>query len=322
MVILPDVSRTDGVAHNLCQRIKTDLPILLISRQENLNLNPEVFSLKGKKYVIVDYLELGWDWDREETLIVGKNTGRFRDACQSDSWMELDAFVRENPPVLYFKRELLAKDKTDTIIPIEYPNWQPEHQPQSFEEFNNRPIYLFHYWGRSHEGRLMAHGELWKHAAKNGYSVCDNVYYINNFLAEETNPKKIITLWIPHYARIEISELLKVNALSKLSLSLPGAGVKCFRSTGESLVNSVMILPEDDLAYSHDFIDGVNCVKFPLTSIDGIKKEWPIMKAAELALEFPYVLYNIYNEGLKAAKWYQVDNYVPNYLELNINKWK
>lgn len=319
MVITADTQRTDGVIHSLCQRINTTVPILLISRSEQLSFNEEILSLKGKDYVIVDVIENGWNWDRKNTLIVGHNVNEFKGDCQNDAWDRLDEFVRENPPKMYFKRELLKKDVAKRIKPIEFPNWQPLSEPQTKEEFNARPIVLFNYWGRSHEARLMVHGELWKHAARHGYSVCDNVYYINRFFAEDDNPKKIITLWIPHYQRIDIKELLKINALSKLSLSLPGCGVKCFRSTGESFTNSVLVLPEDNLAYSHDLVDGENCIKFLLTSINGIDKEWEVMKAVENALQFPEILYNIYLKGLKAAEWYQVDNYTKKYLEPLIN---
>ncbi len=317
-IILPNIHRTDGVANNLCQRINTDLPILLLSMQDDFSLNPEVLTLAGKKYIIIDYIENGWNWNREETLIVGDNTFNF-DSCKGEGWKLLHEFVRDNPPALYLKRELLYKDWCDTIKPIEYPNFQPEYLPQTREEFNGRPISMLWFWGRSHEARLMLQGEIWKNAARKGYAVCDNIFQFNHFMEEETNPNKWITLHIPHYSRIPITELLKINGLSKLSVSLPGAGVKCFRSTGESIVNSVCIFPEDELAYSYDFVNGQNCIIFPIKSVDGISEEWDVCGAIEKALRLPN-LYEIYLESLKVASWYRVDNYVKNYLEKLINK--
>lgn len=319
MVITADKHRVDVPALEILRKVNTDIPILLISRSEELDFNEEIFSLVGKKYVIADYIEIAWNWDRKETLIIGKNTENFPDVCKSDSWLKLDKFIKENEPYLYFKRELLEKDKTDKILPIEYVNWQPEYPEQTKEEYLSRPIESFHFWGRSHEARLIYHGEVWKNAAKRGYAVCDNIYYFNHFINEETNPRKWLSFWMPHYSRIDIRDILKINGMAKVSVSLPGAGVKCFRSTGESLVNSVMCLPEDNLAYSYPLIDGQNCIKFILSSIDGISKEWKIIECIENALRFPEVLYEIYKKGLKAAKWYQVDNYTQNYLAKHIN---
>lgn len=315
MIVLPDISRTDGTAHNLCQRIKTDVPILLISMNEKLNLNEEVFRLKGKKYIVIDYVENGWNWDRQSSFILGRMDPN---VYKDEGWSRLNEFIADNKPYLYFKRELLESDNQQNIYPIEYPNWQPVYETQSKEEFNSRRISVMNYWGRSHEARLMLHGEIWKHAARKGYAVCDNLYYYNNFMNEETNPNIWLTFWIPHYNRIDISQILNVNGMSKLSVSLPGCGVKCFRSTGESIVNSVAVMPEDNLAYSYPFIHNVNCIKFPIESVDGISKEWKVCEAIEEALRNPN-LYDIYLESLKAAKWYQVDNYVS-HLESLINK--
>lgn len=315
MIILPDTTRTDGSAHFLCQRIKTEFPILLLSRVEELNFNEEVLSLEGKKFVIIDFIENGWNWDREETLIVGQNTGRF---FKSEGWGRLNEFLGRNRAALYLKRELLAKDVAPNLLPIEYPNFQPRYETQSKEDFDNRKISVMYYWGRSHEARLMLHGEIWKNAAKKGYAVCDNLQHFNNFIAEESNKNIWLSFWIPHYSRIGISQILNLNGCSKLSVSLPGAGIKCFRSTGESIVNSVMVMPEDNLAYSHPFIHNFNCIKFPIDSVDGITKEWPVIEAIETALQNPN-LYDIYLNSLLVADWYRVDNYVS-HLEGLINR--
>ncbi len=318
MIILPDTSRTDGVAHNFLSKINTSLPVLLLSRQEKIEtLNEEVFSLKGKSYIIIDYIENGWNVDFPDTLIVGKNIDKFT-FLEGENWKRLSDFIADNPPQLYFKRELLEKDRTETILPIEYPNWQPDFPLHTKKEFNNRPISAFNYWGRSHEGRLSLHGNIWKHASKYGYSVCDNIFQFNDFMHHEREAKKLVSLHMPHYSRIDISELMKINSMSKLSISLPGCGIKCFRSTGESIVNSICVLPEDELAYSYPFIDGKNCIKFKRPSVDGVSIEWDVMGTVEKALQLPE-LYDIYLESKKIADFYRLDNYIP-YLEKIINK--
>lgn len=88
MVITPDLSRSDGVANRLCEMINTTIPILLISRVEEINFNEQVLSLEGKEYVIVDFIEAGWDVEMTDTLIVGKNTDQFK-FLYGDGWVKL-----------------------------------------------------------------------------------------------------------------------------------------------------------------------------------------------------------------------------------------
>lgn len=316
MVITADKNTTDGVMHKVCNMIDTDIPIVLLSRVDELNFNEEILSLKDKKFVVVDVIEMGWDVPILDTLIVGTDQASF---MKGEGWERLSEFLNKNNPSLYFKRELLNKDVTDTVKPIEYPNWQPEYPAQTKEQFDSRPISVMNYWGRSHEARLMLHGEIWKNAARKGYAVCDNVFLFNQFMAEEANPNKWLSFWMPHYNRLPIEEVLAVNGMSKLSISLPGAGIKCFRSTGESIVNSVMVMPDDGLAYSHPFVHKQNCIKFWAKSVDGISKEWDVVGTIETGLKY-YDLYEIYLESLKAANWYRIDNYVKNYLKPLIDK--
>ena len=318
MIITADTQRCDTPALEMLRRVNTDVPILLISRSEELNFNEEILSLAGKKYVVADFIEAGWNAELTETLIVGENTHDF-DYTQKGGWSRLHDFMVENKPALYFKRELLAKDKTETILPIEYPNWQADYHLQLREDFEKRPIAALNYWGRSHEARLLLQGDIWRYAAKKGGAVCDNIYHLNGFLQHDTNPLKFVTLNIEHYSRIDISEIMKVNQMSKLSISIFGCGRKCFRNTGESIVNSICVLPEDELAYSYPFEHNKNCIKFSINNdVTGLQNEWDVMGAVEKALQNPN-LYDIYLESKKIADWYRIDNYTKNYLNPLIN---
>lgn len=309
MVINADKNRSDGSAWQFLASANLPYPVLLISRSENLDFNEEVLSLAGKPFLVFDFIENGWDDKSTETLVVGQNTAQFGHICQN-GWGRLHDFLSQNIALKYFKRELLKKDKTDWLLPVEYPNWNNPYPMQSRLEFEARPISVFNYWGRSHEARVQLHGEIWKNASNGGYSVCDNMYYFNEFMKEEKG-SKWISLWIPHYGRTDISHLLAINGQSKLCMSLPGAGIKCFRSTGEAIVNSVMVCKEDNLAWSYPFVAGENCVKF-LEFGDEVE----IIEDALRNLD----LYKIYFEGLKAADWYRSDNYINNYLLKEINR--
>jgi hypothetical protein len=308
-IIVPDRNgATDGSAHNFLQMLDVSMPILLLTAFPEMELGDAIYQLKGKKYALVCYAEYGWDWDRKVTHIWGQNTDQFYPKFSNGHYRKLDDFIRDNPPAVIFKRELLLKDFKDNIYPIEFPNWQQEYPTQTKEEFNNRPISVFNYWGRSHEARLLFHGDIWINAAYMGAAVCDNVYYFNQFMAEERNPNKWVTFNIPHYARIDIKELLKINGLSKLSVSLPGAGVKCFRTTGESPVNSVMVMPKDNLAYTYSFLGGDNCIDFEVFDYRAIAAPWKIIEAINEGLANPN-LYDIYLRGVETANRYRIEPY-------------
>lgn len=318
MIVIPDIKgRGDGPAQRLMQMLDVDIPILLVSRVDDLEFSDAVLKLQGEKYILVDYIENGWNWDRKDTFIVGRNWHKFKDFT-GNGWYKLNEFVKNNQPWLYFKRELLQKDATDWLLPCEYPNWQEPWPQETREQFEARPIDVFNYWGRSHEARLMFHGEIWKHAARKGYTVCDNPYQFNAFMERENGKNKWVSFHMPWYARFDMKEILKVNNAAKLSISLPGAGVKCFRSTGESLVNSIVMLPEDNLAYSYPLVHGTNCIKFDTPSIDGMSQEWRICNAIDHTLH-TVDLYPIYCAGLKAADFYRAANYVK-YLKGIIEK--
>lgn len=318
-IIVPDKNgSTDGTAHNFLQMLDVSMPILLLTAFPEMQLGDSIDYLKGKKYALICYAEYGWDWVRNKTHIWGKNTDEFYPKFQTDDYKRLDDFIKENPPAVVFKRELIKSDSKDNIYPIEFPNWQSEYPVSSKEEFNSRPISVFNYWGRSHEARLLFHADIWRNAAINGASVCDNVFYFNNFMAEERNPNKWVTFNIPHYSRIDIRELLKINGLSKLSVSLPGAGIKCFRTTGESPVNSAMVMPEDNLAYTYEFVDQESCIKFKADDPKGVDIKWDIIDTINKTLVNEN-LYDIYLEGVQIANKYRIENY-KKHIENIINK--
>lgn len=311
MVIVADKNgKTDGAAHQFLCQINSPLPIVLISRAEGFVFNETLNSLFGKPYLLCDYIEYGWQWQQDKNIEWGKNRNEF-DFLHGDEWGKLEDFLVNNPPTLSFIRELLLSNVKENVLPIEYPGWSSPTPINTKDEFYYRPIDLFFYWGRSHEKRVQTHGDIWKGASKHGYSVCDNVYYYTDFMKEERG-KKVVTLNIPHYGRIEIAALMAINGGSKLSLSLPGAGVKCFRSTGESPINSVMLCEADNLAWTYPFVNMQNCINIP-----------PDANIPDFINDIPHWsdLYDIYLEGVATADKYRAANYINNYILPTINKF-
>jgi len=301
MIVSPDANgNMDGSVLRIAREISSHIPIVPITRIEGFKFNPELLELD--KYVLLDYSELWWSTDNFDTHLFGKNTDQFSEIYKGEEWAKFDDFVRNNPPKIYFKRELLKKDATDKVVVIDYPCWTEPYQIQTKEQFDARPVNVFFYWGRSSEYRVKLHADFWLNSTKNGTAVCDNLFYLTQFLQEESCPNKWVTVNIAHYSRQPIETILSVNGISKLSVSVKGSGRKCFRHA-ESPTNSVMVMDRDDLAWAYDWVDGVNCLKINNTSIDELND-----------LTNRDNLYEIYLNGMANIDNYRINNYVTKYI--------
>lgn len=304
MIITADKKgRTDAAYHTL-NTMNVRLPIVIVSWVEDFVFNDSLLDIKN--YVLICYCEYGYDWDmvKSGSHIWGENSEKFPRYYNGD-WVKFDNWVKENKPKLMLKRELLKNDVSDTIKPIEYFSSVNELPLQSEQEFNSRPINCFQYWGRSNEERIRIHAEIWLHAYKKGFQPCDNLYYINHYLQEEKG-EKWVTLWIPHYARIDVNELMQINNLSKLSLSWAGAGFRCFR-TAEAPTSSVMVMHNNNFAWSFPWNE-TNCIL--VESKNEIRDIENNLTRNDL--------YEIYKAGVENSKNYLSKNYIP-YLEKLIN---
>lgn len=274
----------------------------MVSWSENFVFNDELLGLKD--YILCCFAEYGWNANLTDTHIWGKNSESFPRYYNGD-WIKFDSWVTFNPPKLLLKRELLKKDVTDTVKPIEYPCLIAEYETQSKEDFNARQISVFQYWGRSNEHRMRIHAEVLQYGYDKGFQVCDNLFYVKNYYEQELG-EKWVTLWIPHWARVDIVNLIAINGLSKLSLSWEGAGFKCFRHM-ESPVNAAMVMHENDYAWTFDW-DSSNCVLVEhRKEIESIQE---VLKNENL--------YDIYVKGMDNVNKYRLPQYT-NHLEATIN---
>ena len=315
--------------HGLTESLlEADVVIVPITRYDNYKFNPKLYEL-NKPWVLVDFCEYGAnDWDRKETHFFGFNTHKFKqfDSCR-EQYELFDKWVVDNFPKVIFKRELLEKDfrldLRNVVHPIEYPCYMPVAKPETREEFNRRPIEAFHYFGFSHNSRVKLHSEFIIQKLNLGYEIIDNLNNFKKFF--ENNPpgtKRVFaSLWIPDYARVDIKYVMAINALSKLSVSLPGAGVHCFR-THEVPSCSVMVLQQDNLSRTFDWLHGVNCIRTPLgNDMDSIKggKDCPEFPAIIEALKRDD-LFDIYQNGLETVDKYRVPKYLTDYIIPTIQK--
>jgi len=305
-IILADNNgQVDSAYHTLVRHIQSSIPIVMISWVENFVFNPEL--LKIKDYILICFCEYGYDAVLTDTHLWGNNSEKFTRYYTGD-WVKFDDWVKENPPKLILKRELLKKDVSEKVQPIDYAATTQSIPIQSEEEFYHRPLSACYYFGRSHEGRLEIHSDIWKGATVYGYSVCDNIYYFNGFIQHESG-KKYFSAHIPHYQRHPIEEVLIINGLAKIGIAPFGAGQKTFRSQ-EVSSNSVMLMWEDNLAWGIEWVHGFNCLKCKIGEEVEIIEKW---------IKDP-ALYSIYLEGVKTWDRYRVGRYISEYINPIINK--
>lgn len=290
------------------EAINLDINAVLVTRREGFIFNDELLSLNN--FVLFDYSEHGWNYHWHYTPMFGVQWNFDNEQYPGEEWRKFNKFIIDKKPLVYFKREILTKDVKDNIYAIDYPNYQQPFAIQTKEEFNSRPINVVMFWGRSSEYRTKLHSEIWAHSSKNGATICDNIYQIGNFLRHENNNNKWISCHQPHYQREPIEQLLIINGMSKLSISLWGCGVKCFRSTGESPVNSIMVKYKDDLKWAYEWVHNYNCIEVkPGKEIEGIEEA---LKNENL--------YDIYVQSVNTANKYNIERYTKEYIEPIIKK--
>lgn len=278
-----------------------DVILVPISTFTDYRFNPKLHDIK-KPWVLLDYCELEWNYFDlcNPTLLFGRNAKECR--WLNPHWHPLDDFVRENPPAVYFKRELLAKDATETVRPIDWPVYFGSPELDTEDKFNTRPIEVFFQWGYSSPYRPQLHAAMFDAMATHGLGVISETDHFHGYF---TNPcaRTWASIFSPHYARKPITTTQWYQERSKISVSLPGCGKKCFRH-GEACWNTIMALHRDGLAWSYDWTHGVNCIRL----IPG--EEFQDLNAWTKRPE----LFQIYLAGNETMEKYRKQNYVENYL--------
>jgi hypothetical protein len=282
---------------------EADVVVVPVSFYDNFIFNESLYKIT-KPLIILDYLEYGQSWKAgTDTHVLGRNTANFANIA-SEQWMRLDAFVRDHKPAVYFKRELLERERSEWLQPIEFPCYLPAWPAQSKEEFDKRPIEVFMSWGLSHACRQALHGEMFSKAIDNGITMISAWDQFDRFDYE--NHKRVwASVHTPHITRVDISTVVHNQSRAKISLSLPGNGYRCFRDT-EAPVNSVMACWEDGIARSYPWIHGVNCIRL-------MPKEMYL----QLKITFDwgaFDLHELYLAGLETVEKMRSSNYVNNYI--------
>lgn len=243
----------------------SDYVALFITNINKWELNINEFNLiKNKPFVIFDYSEYGHD-SKNIPHFFGENTDLYLDRINEKKFVDLDKALRNVKIKCYFKRELPKDISIKTyypIYPIEYPSVDLiNYKIDSLEEYNKRPIDIFFNWGWSNPSRPKLHAAFYELAEKFNYRIISNHLHLVNEKKENPNSILIYSSYSPHHSRLDINSILELQKISKISISLNGCGVKCFRHS-ESSFNSLMALQENDLEWTYKW-DDENAIVLP-----------------------------------------------------------
>lgn len=310
MIVTVSKDRNDGVGFALCEKLNVNIPIVFVSLSEELNFNEQVLELAGKPYALISFVEMGYNWSRKEGHQFGVNTQSFPEVFHWGKWKVFDDFVRDNPPTISFYREALQEQITDNLLSISYPCFIQPQPIQTFEEFNNRVFEVFYSFGISHEFRKNIHANIWTGSSKYGYSVADNLFILEHFIANETNPHKWASIHIPWWSRQPIEVITERMMSGKIGISPAGAGRCCFRHLEIPTVSPMIMWDDNTAWHKKDWIHGVNCIKCEQGTEVETAIEW---------LQHPERLYPIYLNGMQTVDKFRFENYIPYLTEL-INK--
>ncbi len=306
---IPDANKAPSVA-------AADVTIVPVSFLNEFRFNESAMNqLRGKRWVLQDWAEFGWDWDQKSSKLWGSDrveSGRFN----NEEYRKFDEFVRGNPPILTFQRELLEKDRTDRLLPIEYTAYLPESGADSKDDFLKRPIESLFNWGRSSETRMYMHAAFFSQSPAFGYDVISEWSHIAKALKENIcGPMKIVSAHVPHFARIDVAEVQKFCRLSKVGVILNGCGVKTFRD-GECCQDFIMARPKNNLAWSYPWDDSNSIVLPDCLSVESAQDAVKVIMDALMRPD----LYELYLRSQSNASNYRYDSYLRRYVMANIER--
>lgn len=288
-----------------------DVVVVPISYYGDFQFNASLpHVLRGKKVALVDFLELGLDWEVDsgiDTHVLGRNSANFA-RVSGPEWMALDAWIRDNPPITYFKRELLAREQSDWLVPVDFPCYLPIPATQNKVEFDQRPLEVLHYWGLSHESRPRLHGEIFSRSYTHKYEVLSQFGHWHGHF-NDPRGRTWAAIHAPHFDRKAMVDVMHFVHRSKITVSLPGAGVKCFRDS-ESPCGSIPAFWNCGIARSFQWVDGENCIMLQPGC------EWDDLHDAVQKDN----LHDLYVAAQETIRKYECAPYVRDYIIPNIER--
>lgn len=286
-----------------------DVVIVPVSHHADFQFNEELRRIT-KPVVLMDFMEYFGYARNGDSHVLGVSTLPIN-LASSREWVKLHQWVTQNPPALYFKRELFQRDVTDKVLPIEWPCTLPAWEIESEQAFNARPFQVFYNWGYSNALRPRLAGEIYQLMSQGKIEVISSFEHIDAKI-HEPQPKWI-SIHSPHTHRTHINDILRRQAQSKMSVSLPGSGVKCFRSV-EAPVHTIPVMVSDFMAWSFPWNHRSNCVK-----LRDINPSIPMAEQLLCAVNMED-LYPIYVAAQETIDKYRTHRYISEYVLPAIQK--
>jgi hypothetical protein len=305
-----DPTAWDNLYKHLPQTTDPSAPLLVpVSHFGNYRFNTGLPI--NRRVILVDFMEYFGFQPISTTCRLGLDPLPIN-LANDPEWQKLDQWVRhmreKNLIIADFKRELFQDCTDPNVHPIEWPCYLPAWEIESKAAFDRRPFDLFYSWGYSNALRpawqagafnLMAEGKIevisaWEHIA-----------------AKQHEPQpKWICMHNPHTHRIPINDLARLQAMSKCSVSLPGSGVVCFRST-EAPLHTVPVIHDYGRQWSYPWIHYVNCIGNDPTAED----------AYDFLNECPDDFHGLYVAAQETLDRYRTHRYVNEYVVPTIKRY-
>lgn len=247
---------------------EADVVMVCISWYSNYQFNPLLVGMT-KPVVIVDFMEVYGAAPFEScSLVIGG--GNFEEWLRLNAehhcaveWSKLHAWVSQCDLRGYFMRELYEEDVSEKLVPIEWPCVLPAWAIEPRQNFDTRPFEVFYCWGMSNPLRPSLHGQIYELM---GDGLVDVIGHWDHIDAKINEPhRKWISIHSPHTHRVHLNEIARRQAQSKMSVSMPGAGQRCFRDT-EAPVHTAPVYVQDGTARSYPWQHGVNCLKLDMSA--------------------------------------------------------
>jgi len=296
-----------------------------ITHMNGWDFNEEEFNrIKSKRFIIFDFTEYGWS-NVNVQHIYGRSDGKYDHLFSNKNYLKLNKALKDVDIRVYFKRELPKALWTPLIQPIEYPCLFENTYIEPVENYINRPIDIFFNWGWSNPSRPSLHAAFYRMAEELNFSVVSDIRHVQGEKRDHPNRPLVLTQFTPHHSRFSMNDILRAQSMSKISVSLNGCGVKCFRHE-EAPVNSLMALQDNVLEWTYPWNEENSIVLPPkrhsssgilpgklsedLTEWENLDADLSVRMLMRL-LNNPKHLHSEYVMGIQNCQKYLLKNYIP-----------
>ncbi len=282
---------------------RAEVLVVPVSYYEDFCFNRSLENIRHKPVILLDTMEFYGQKTPGFTHIFGHSHTSAWLKCANPEWALFSQWCASVDVKAQFIRELRAADASDKWHPLEWPGTFPLWEIESKSAFDVRPFEVFYNWGMSNHLRPMLHGQIYSRMGAGHVDVVGHYDHIDSKINEPHC--KWLSIHTPHTHRVHFDVINLRQAQSKMSVSMPGAGEKCFRST-EHVANTVPVKLRDDLAWSFPWVNGENCLELP----DPREADCSAHLAVFAALD----LHPIYVAAQDLASRYSVPRYTSEYI--------